>query len=96
MPLKTPLPEKLNKNYLNDTFIALALNQLIDVVAELTEEVEGKQGAANAEEFLAPLNPTLKTELLAEIRRRRRDPSEVITTVVPLTEVEAIINRLIP
>ena len=98
--MKTPLPEKLDgyvpyvesmgNRPLEETM--MTVNQLIDVVAEV---VEGKLWVKNAEEFLAPLNPTLKETLLDDIRGLFRYCDEREDRV-EISDVEAIINRLMP
>jgi hypothetical protein len=119
--LKTPLPEKLNplpfevaRNYSRDTLEQFykrdkVLNQLITYLAELTEVVEGKK-KFDVEKWYRgePQNtPTLKEQLLGEIRKIKRggissDGSGVAKDLYDypynqaLSDAEAIVNRLIP
>lgn len=96
--MKTPLPEKIQGEIvkmgelegMQMSVEASTVNQLIDCVAELTEVVEGKQ------------TPTLKETLLSELKNKSNIPWDYYhdipgdTVVVNWSDVEAIINRLIP
>jgi len=85
------------------------INQLIDYLAELTEVVEGKQSMkelgsvdATGETTFWGKTPTLKEQLLEQVRLMQytpwdhRNDREGEITVVKLSDVEAIINRLMP
>ena len=123
--LNTPLPEKskariviLNNHECLRPLSATEekINQLIDVVAELTEVVEGQykagymQGKFDAEIDLNPYDvkvspcstPSLKEQLLEQVKLKQytpwdhRNDTEGEITVVKLSDIEAIINRLMP
>ena len=100
--MKTQLPEKIENN---ESYVAYVLNQLIDVVAELTTVVEGRQDnplgdwadvkIPTADDIKTTPTPTLKETLLGEImdlfiRVEEREDQ------VELLDVAAIINRLMP
>ena len=105
--MKTSLPKKVDvlpfevaRNYSIDALEQYykrdnTLNQLIDVVAELTEVVEGKQWRADAKEYL---NQNLKEQLLGEIEEMNQYTFEDGRNYAYLrqSDVYDTINRLIP
>ena len=105
--MKTPLPGKINYDF-SDYTIRQTFNQLITYLAELTEVVEGKQeyttsgsdrevNVFNVGDLVAVRpTPTLKEQLLGEIKSLSVHYEEDEGWVVNYKEVEAIINRLIP
>jgi hypothetical protein len=100
--LKTPLPEKVHPSLLDGTHgeKGNAINQLIDRVEELSGVVEGKncrhcevaeqQGATHIHQN------SLKEQLLGEIRSLFAEASHFGGRQVQFSDVEAIINNLIP
>ncbi len=104
--MKTPLPEK----YLNPKWLEQEkVNQLIDVVAELTEVVRQLESLAyptivHTTFTTEGTTPTLKEQLLGALPIRRQENkawnnytyNEIVGYNKALEEVEAIINRLIP
>jgi hypothetical protein len=100
--IKTPLPEKFKESeYFEYTREQETINQLIDVVVELTEVVEGKQDAPKLKGFtfkdgLATPTSSLKEQLMGEMYTKRKELMPTGEKFVYMRDVEAIINRLIP
>lgn len=100
--MKTTLPEKLthetnNSSGSSELDTKQAINQLITYLAELTEEVEGKENKRYTEIVRGDVSPTptLKEQLLREIKELDYF-HETAGDMVYVKEVQAIINRLIP
>ena len=121
--MKTLLPEKLSlhpdEHSKGRTNERQTINRLIDVVAELTEVVEGKKTPTlqiakeqldQHREMIERVPLELKEQLLGEIRILRDKKCanwnnetrtgytvlDVVRYRLALSDVEAIINRLIP
>ena len=104
--MQTQLPKKLTfgnpySSGSGTSDIKEAVNQLIDVVAELTEVVEGKQDKENVTYGLGA-NATggtpigLKEKLMGEIAELIDYGKAGQSFTIKRSDVEAIINRLIP
>ena len=101
--MKTQLPEKIENN---ESYVAYVLNQLIDVVAELTTVVEGRQDnplgdwadvkIPTADDIKTTPTPTLKETLLGEIAELPDYGIAGQSFTIKRSDVEAIINRLMP
>lgn len=89
--MKTPLPEKIVADWVDNERLIEKLNQLIDYIAELTEvvnELIQPTSAQNEENVSQP--PTLKEALLDKLNELWfKDEFHI-------DNVEAIINRLMP
>jgi hypothetical protein len=97
--LKTPLPEKLYFDQYTPDQLTATINQLITYLAELTEVVEGRQSLAELNILVQEKQDkqwrehTLKEQLLGEIAEL---PRVGVSNFVHVSDVESIINRLIP
>ncbi len=105
--MKTTLPHKVSGadtvglgywssevNEMNITELQRSFNQLIDYIAELTEEVNGKIDAPKFVRYTHQVTvPTLKEQLLGEIKENSFKCG--YSSYVSYDVVEAIINRLI-
>lgn len=99
--LNTPLPEKIpEKNFIKvgETNYLETINQLIDIVAELWEVVEEQRQMSDQEKLIRDLTPNLKDQLLGAVRNLKSSSGTAVSQGynVALSDVEAIINRLIP
>ena len=102
--MKTPLPRKYTAPFTPEE---RDHNQFVDYLAELTTVVEGKQanGASGkpyvfphqvGEQSLAKSVPTLKETLLREIAELPDYGIAGQSFTIKRSDVEAIINRLMP
>lgn len=104
--IKTPLPNKAEGNVIsmNDdgtdivqmTGTDAKINQLIDCIAELREAMEGKMDKLPFDTASVSEVATLKETLLGEISELTDYGIAGQSFTIKRSDVEAIINRLIP
>lgn len=89
--------------------LAVTVAEIITYLAELTEVVEGKQDAITIESTYpihrggsfgtsgtSQTTPTLKEQLLGEVRKKKVFLEFQGEEIIPMKDLEAIINKLIP